>query len=167
MEKHLPPTQARVTEVLDYDPDTGIFRWRQTRGSRAIVGHIAGSPHNEGYLQIKIDGVNYLCHRLAWLVMTGHWPTRLVDHENTIGTDNRWTNLRQAGHAENAQNVHRAHEDSVTGLLGAAVFGKQFRSTIMVKGKAISLGVHKSAEDAHQAYLSAKSKLHPYWSAGA
>jgi hypothetical protein len=53
-------TAARLRELLDYDPATGVFTWRSPRPSR--------------YQLISVDGWTYQASRLAWLWMTGSWP---------------------------------------------------------------------------------------------
>ena len=65
-----------VRSLLDYDPETGILRWKTSvggpQGARIQAGSIAGSKSTrEGYLVIGIDGKTYRAHRLAWLIFTG------------------------------------------------------------------------------------------------
>lgn len=86
-------THARLLEVLDYDPVSGLFRWRISNSNRAPVGAIAGS-RRKGHLAIRIDGVRHYAHRLAWLYMTGEWPKGQIDHKSRDGADNRWVNGR-------------------------------------------------------------------------
>ncbi|MCK9994454.1 MAG: hypothetical protein Dbin4_02974, partial [Alphaproteobacteria bacterium] len=97
-------TQSRLKELLHYDPDTGVFTRRVQTSSNARVGDVAGCLHPEGYRHIQIDGKRYAAHRLAWLYMTGEWPTNQLDHLNGVRDDNRWGNLREATHGQNQQN---------------------------------------------------------------
>ncbi|WP_428999737.1 HNH endonuclease signature motif containing protein [Stenotrophomonas maltophilia] len=46
----------------------------------------------------------YRQHRLAWLYMTGQWPSGEIDHINHDRSDNRWHNLRDVSHQANQQN---------------------------------------------------------------
>jgi len=62
------------------------------RGCRA--GAEVGSSDKDGYLNVMLDGKVYKAHRLAHLLMTGHWPERNPEHENRIKSDNRWENIK-------------------------------------------------------------------------
>lgn len=150
-------TQKRLQEVLSYDPETGSFAWRNPK--RNAAWHV-GYRQSHGYLMVCIDYGRFLLHRLAWLYMTGEWPTKHIDHINGNRTDNRFKNLRDVTCAENAQNKKSAHRDSKTGLLGVTPCNGRFRATIFSKGKHVSLGVHDTPDLAQAAYLSAKKNLH-------
>jgi hypothetical protein len=72
-------TQTELQELLHYDPDTGIFTWKETRNQHAKAGDIAGGFQDKsGYLRIKINGKKYRSHRLAWLHAHGSWPANEI-----------------------------------------------------------------------------------------
>ena len=97
-------TAERLRELVTYDPETGIFRWRFGRpGCRA--GDKCGRVSHLGYAEIGIDGKLRRANRLAVLYMTGKWPDGIVDHINRDRADNRWSNLRVGSHQQNCWNV--------------------------------------------------------------
>lgn len=98
-----PLTQARLKELLHYDPETGVFTWRVARGS-APAGRRAGGPVSYGYRGIRVDSVLHREHRLAWLYVRGEVPTCDIDHANRDRSDNRWNNLRLASRSDNLLN---------------------------------------------------------------
>lgn len=158
-------TADRVRTLLHYDPDTGVFTNRVHRGSTARAGHPAGCRSiRDGYLRIRVDGVLYLSHRLAWLYAHGAWPRGEVDHRNGVRADNRLENLRDASSSMNSQNQRTARRDNkTTGLLGASymVARQRYRASIFVEGKHVHLGLFATALEAHSAYLAAKRAHHP------
>jgi hypothetical protein len=111
-------TADYVRSLLDYDPVTGIFTWRVSRGTVA-AGRVAGSPCKGGYLNISIDGVLYRAHRLAVLHVTGEWPAEDVDHKNRSRASNEWGNIRPATRQQNCQNKS-LRKDSTSGAPGVS-----------------------------------------------
>ena len=106
-------TQDKLKELLDYNQDTGIFTWKvPVKGSKGR-GKIAGTKTKKGYVDVCIQGKKYGLHRLAFLYMTGQIP-KCVDHKNTIKSDNRWLNLREATYETNSYNY--GNRKSITGI---------------------------------------------------
>lgn len=149
-------TVEYVLSILNYNPETGIFTWKGGR-PRVHEGMKAGSPGKMGHLEIEIDSVCYHANRLAWFVMTGSWPTHLIDHKNNVSDDNSWTNLRPATRAQNRMNT-RCPRNNRCGLKGVTARYGKWIARIRVAGKLTHLGSFLSPEDAHAAYVSAASK---------
>jgi hypothetical protein len=143
-------TQDYLKSILHYDPDTtGTFTWIKPLGrrSRIRVGYVAGYIDSGGYRSIAINGKHYGEHRLAWLYMTGAWPSLEIDHINQNPADNRWRNLRLATQEQNSCNVAR-HKKNTSGYKGVAWYKQRnkWRARIKVRGKSIHLGLFKSKE---------------------
>jgi len=160
-------TAQRVRELLDYNPDTGAFVWRISLGGIAR-GSVAGCVAKRGNWQISADGRRHKAHRLAWLWMTGEWPTHEVDHRDGNPLNNRWGNLRAATGAQNKQNQRRPRIDNRSGFLGVyrhatAEDGSPiWRARIQLNGKSHHVGLFSDPAKAHAAYVEAKRRLHPF-----
>lgn len=154
-------TQNELKELLNYDADTGLFTRIKSMG-KAKAGTIAGSKQKYGHLVIKVNGSNYFAHRLAWLYVYGKFPDNMIDHINGIADDNRIDNLRDVTNRVNQQNQKQAHANRISGLLGTSwkKRNKTWQAHIRHEGKLIYLGLYKTAQLAHEAYLNAKRKLH-------
>lgn len=151
------PTAEYIRSALDYDPDTGLFRWRRRSDKKLNwnaenVGKVAGYVASEGYIRIKVNRVEYPAHRLAYLYMTGDWPINEVDHINAIKSDNRWTNLRDATGAQNCQNRAAPNMNNKCGFIGVSFRSNRWRANIFVDGKQKWLGSFPTAEEAAAAY---------------
>ena len=155
-------TQSELRALLDYNPDTGAFTWRNGRSNMA-TGAVAGTNHNQGYVQVSVGDKLYLAHRLAFLWMTGEWPAYQVDHINGDRADNRWINLRNATNQENAHNHGELPRHNTSGFLGVSYYKRDgsWQGRIQVDGRKRHLGYFATPELAHAAYLKAKHELHP------
>lgn len=153
--------RERVASLLAYDPATGIFTWKVARGC-APKGSPAGTVTGHGYISIRVDGVRYLAHRLAWLLNYGDWSKGEVDHINGSRYDNRIENLRDVPRSLNQQNQTRAQSSNTTGALGVSKADAKgrFRARIFTNGKQHHLGTFKTVEEASRAYVTAKRQLH-------
>lgn len=155
-------TQARLQELLQYDPDTGEFTRRRRPSNHIEPGQRAGWDHKDGYRCIKVDGSCYLAHRLVWLYVHGHWPADQLDHINGRRSDNRISNLRECTNAENQQNRKRGANNS-SGYVGVrlSVYGT-WLAFIRKDGKQRHLGTFSTKAEAIAARREAKAQLHRF-----
>jgi len=109
-------SQARLKELLHYNPSTGVFQWNVTRGM-ARYGQVAGNIGRNGYWFIGVENGFLPAHRLAFFYMTGSYPASDTDHINGIRHDNRWCNLRQVTRQENMRNA-KLFKNNTTGETG-------------------------------------------------
>jgi hypothetical protein len=150
-------TAERLREILHYDPATGVFTWLAPVGNRACGAPAGRLSH--GYIGIQIGGKRYLAHRLAWLYVTGEWPSDQVDHINLDRSDNRWCNLRPAGQSQNMGNT-RVYCNNTSGFKGVSweKGRRKWDARVLVKGKNIHLGYFDAPHLAYAAYCLAARK---------
>lgn len=155
-------TQAELKRLVTYNPDTGHFTWNFDRNWRAKSGGIAGHINTvSGYVELVIDKKLYLCHRLAFLFMTGKWPKQETDHINNIRSDNRWCNLREADVSENRCNTQR-NRNNTSGFKGV-YFHKPTQTwygQVRKHGVCHSTNGHPSADAANEALQRIRQSLH-------
>lgn len=146
-------------ELLNYDPASGVLRWKRDMTTWTRAGDEAGVVQEGKYRRVGIRGRYYMAHRLAWLIVTGHFPEHEIDHVNGKKADNRWVNLRAATATQNRRNTR--HENR-SGLIGASYHAgtNRYRAQIRVDGIRIFLGWFQTAEEASAAYVAAAIRHH-------
>ncbi|WP_078452199.1 HNH endonuclease signature motif containing protein [Pseudomonas aeruginosa] len=94
-------------------------------------------------------GKRQYAHRLAWLYMTGEWPSDQVDHVNCEKNDNRWSNLRIAGKSRNMQNIGLRSNNS-SGFTGVGYHRQtgRWRAFIVDDGKMVHVGLFDTIDEA-------------------
>lgn len=152
-------TQARLKELLHYNPETGVFTRLKTRGG-AKNGQATGSINKVGYVIIGIDYKRYNASRLAFLYMEGYFPENDVDHRNRIRHDNRWKNLRHASRQCNSRNCSllKRNTSGITGVWWDARRQKWCAEIMIMPKKSIYLGRFGSKFDAARARWNAEVK---------
>lgn len=160
-------TPQDVREALDYDAATGVFTWKwrdghPTQWNRHWPGREAGRVFRPGryrhYRSIRLNGITFYAHRLAWAHHYGEWPAAglQIDHINGNGLDNRIDNLRLATPGQNGAN-RGAQSNNSTGLKGVG-FHKasgKYRAFLTLNGRSKHLGLYETPELAHEAYKAA------------
>ncbi|RWA81490.1 MAG: HNH endonuclease [Mesorhizobium sp.] len=166
--------QRYLKECFLYEPDTGRFWWRHrplshfetsgmaaswnTRwaGTEAFVSRVG---KNKAYLagRVTIDGeyVKMLAHVAAWIYVYGVRPLSQIDHKNTIKSDNRIDNLRQATQTENNWNQTKRKASPYPKGVYKPRDKKRFVAQAVLGGKNTFLGYFDTPDEAHAAWLKA------------
>lgn len=148
-------------ELFTYDPETGELRWKVRAAQRVHVGDLVGAPTAKGYRRFSCQNRLYLKHRVIWLMQTGAWPEHSIDHRDGDRSNDRWTNLRAATPAQNAQNAKRRADNS-SGFKGVSFNRREGKWTAHIRahGRSLFLGRHDTVEAAAAAYVQAATELH-------
>lgn len=166
-------TQESLSQFLDYDPETGIFFWKERQNNhfksirsmkmwnKRYSKTVAGTVDTHGYIQIRINYKLYLAHKLAWLFCYGVYPNNQLDHINCNRKDNRINNLRLVTKFENAQNSKIRHNNK-SGYKGVSWHQhvQKWTAQIQCNKKHIHLGYYATPEEAYAAYCKAAADLH-------
>ena len=146
-----------VRELLGYDPETGVFRWKKRVAHRVQAGDVAGTDGIRAR-RLMILSKPFLAHRVAWLYVHGRWPDGVIDHINRDPFDNRIANLRDVTQRENIQNasMSRRNTSGVRGVFWRADRGS-WRAEIKVDYKSKYLGDFKTLEEASKARADAEA----------
>lgn len=157
-------TQARLKELFSYDPETGLFTYKEhpPKSRKFKIGDVAGYKTSRGYISIRADRNLYQASRLAWLYVHGVWSEFNIDHINGIKDDNRIANLRETTQSQNRQNLYAKPKGYFGNLLGTTYKANAWEANIRLENKTYYLGRFKTEEEAHAAYLGAKRVLHPF-----
>lgn len=161
MAKRKLPEPALLRQYLSYDPETGMLTWIKAQRGTGI-GDIAGCvDKSSGRVLIGFNSRLFLASRVIWAIVTGKWPTRIVDHINRNALDNRWCNLREATKSQNQfnQGMNRLN---TSGYKGVSLHKKTGKWTVRIGayGHYHYIGLFETKEEAHSAYVDASKKLH-------
>lgn len=156
-------SHQELLRLLDYDPTTGIFRWKVKIGRGASSkrpGDVAGGPRGpDGYIVISVFKHSYYAHRLAWFFVHKTWPY-MVDHKDRNTSNNALGNLRPATHSQNCANNVGVPSRSKLGIKGVrySVARKKYTARLYSNGKQRHLGSFKTINQAKAAYRVAALK---------
>jgi len=148
-----------VKNKLDYNPDTGILKWKNCN-NKLLNGRIAGSKRKTGYIFIVLNFEIVLAHRVAWCSYYGKNPNGLIDHINGDTHDNRISNLREVDNSTNMKNA-TIYSKNTSGVSGVSMIKKtkRFEARIQSNGVSEYLGVFATVELAKEARLKAEKRL--------
>ncbi len=144
----------RLHQAFSYDPLTGVL-FRKEHAGNVAAGPVKGSPDAKKHLRVQIDKKRLQIHNIAWALMTGYWPSLVIDHRNGNPADNRWSNLRLATNQQNSFN-QRLPKHNTTGFKGVvATTSGKWAAGIKVDGVRAHLGTFDTREAAAEKYQQA------------
>ena len=165
---------SRIRQVLNYNPDTGIFIWKERheesakrgRWNSRNAGKKAGTIDSYGYLRLVVDYRQIMGHVAAWMIFYGEHPNGLIDHRNRNPADNRIENLRKSSASLNQQNTSLSSRNT-SGFTGVfwCPLGRKWRARIGLATGPINLGSYQKVEDAAEAVDSWKRQNWPHYTA--
>ena len=137
-----PLTQDRLLELFDYDGKALIWRERPLSDFKSerykktsdirFSGKPAGTRKALGYIGVRVDGQNYLAHRLIFLHQHGFLPKE-IDHINGVRNDNRLENLRAADRVANGRN-QKLFMTNTSGRIGVGWYKPKNRWRANIRG---------------------------------
>lgn len=136
-----------------YEPDTGHLYWLKAK-PKVSPSLRAGSVKQDGSVKVGLQGKRFFLHRIAWVLMTGDAAPAVIDHINGDPGDNRWLNLRAAGHVTNQANLNK----KPCGVVARPY--NRFEASIRVNGVKRHLGMFGDKSVAQEAYAKAHMDLH-------
>jgi hypothetical protein len=152
-------TPELVRADVAYDPVTGDMTWIARRVG-VPHGEVCGALTKHGYLVLRLRGVEFPVHRLAWMHHYGAAPSGLIRHLNGNKADNRIANLAIAT-ASTCRALAAPQRNNRHGVKGAFWNKKDQRWIVRVQrdGKRVTVGSFKSLPEAEAAYTQAHANF--------
>lgn len=158
IKRNATPGVELLNHHFSYDPASGHLIWKVPTTNRVKAGDIAGSVGPRGYLRARFKGKDYLVHCLVWKMAYGTDPEPGIDiHHGPGGRgDNRLENLSLETHRGNCS-IERTARSGLP--VGVCRFRGRYMASIKVNGKAKTLGVFDTPEQASDAYQEMLRKI--------
>jgi len=156
------PSAEDLRKVFTYNPDTGKLYWNIRNDvpkyvNTRFAGMEAGSPFS-GRLQVRLNGISYLVHRIIWVIMLGDVlnPKDDIDHKDLNGFNNEWNNLRIATRSQNIANRNM----QINNDFGIKCIDKLPGGSYRVRIAGVHLCCCTTIEEAVEVYNIAATKLY-------
>lgn len=145
-------------ERILYNKKTGELIWKKENKSHPrLTGKPAGSK-NGNYLVVKLDGIQFKAHRVAWFIATGCQPN-IIDHINGDTVDNRFCNLRNVTANENAKNHGKGKRKDGMPCGVRLLPSGRFQARVSCDKKQKTIGTFDTISDAEKAAIDARKQL--------
>lgn len=142
-----------VRNMFDYNPDTGIFTWKNPTSKRVSVGQRAGVVSQNGRRYIGVLGEHISAHRLAWFYVHGVWPVSNLAQLDGNYDNCSLVNLREETPGETARKaIMRCTNRSGARGVSWKADKKLWQATITRHGQRVFLGTFDTVDEAAAAY---------------
>ena len=151
--------QTDFKKMFSYHPNGELIRI-STINAKTKVGDIAGIVGKKGYKYLTIRGQKFYVHRIIWFLHHGYLPDA-IDHIDGNKLNNKIENLRVCTVTQNLCNS-KLRTDNKSGIKGVAWFKphQKWRARINLNKKEYHLGYFDSKEQAEQAVIIGRLKIH-------
>ncbi len=138
--------------AITYQPETGVLK--TAKGFLPTI-------NQWGYYALYFFRKTVRAHRLAWFMYYGKWAEHEIDHIDGNPLNNRINNLRECTRGENEYNksLIASNRSGVKGVYWNKKCSR-WHARVRHNGKRLNLGVYKDIEDAKEAVIAARTRLH-------
>jgi hypothetical protein len=155
-------TAEYARKILNYDPETGIFTWRERPGRTCVIGAVA-SAVQKGRNTVTLGGTRFQASNVAWLYVYGEWPDFEVDHRDRDKFNDAIGNLRSSTTMKNMMNMGKTARNT-SGFKGVSPHGDRFVVWIRADGYKYYLGRFRQADHGAAVYRIAAAGMHAEFS---
>lgn len=155
-------TFERANECLEYDPLTGLFRWKNRPWLNPdwFPGNYQVKDDRYEHFTIQIDARQYPASRVAYLLMEGCWPIHEIDHKDRNSLNNIYKNLRPATHTYNMFNKG-VRCDNKLGIKGVRQKRNgRYEARITIDKRDRGLGTYDTIGEASRRYDEIAKEIH-------
>lgn len=150
-------TPLKLHELFEYK-DGNLYRKINRKAYKA--GSKAGSIDRYGYTSIRIEGKNYLAHRLIYLMHHGNMP-KFIDHIDGDKTNNKIENLRPCELVQNSWNA-KISVKNTSGVKNVMWHKRdcKWQVTVSIGGRQKHFGYYDDLDLAELVAIEARNKYH-------
>lgn len=158
-----------LADYFRYDPLSGKIYYkkrffgnnltrRQKQWNNVHTDKEAGYV-KDGYIRVSWNNKQIYAHQIAFAIMTGYIPKE-IDHKDLNKSNNKWENLREAHHSQNASNCKKRTKNK-SGLKGVSWSKSNNCWRMDISFNKIKYhSYHLTKEEAYKAYCEKSTQLH-------
>jgi len=154
------PYYQKAKELLNYNPNTGVFtKFVKRSGCYKEIGRINSLGYRQISININKNNKRLFAHRLAWFIYYRELPD-VIDHSDGNKLNNAIKNLRSCTQQENTLNRGKS-TNNTSGFKGVIwhKVAEKWIAQIKFSGKNMHLGCFNCRKEASDAYENKAKEL--------